>query len=147
MLIKDDKVIPQFGDVYEVGFHGIGSVQTGLRLGLVFQNNIGNEYSPNVVLLPLTTSLKKLNQPTHALLEAKKTGLPKDSMVLCENPECIPKELLGKFITKIPYWELQNVIQAYLLASSAICFLDEKSIAKVKYVATRLNNALSTTRV
>ena len=78
---------PQIGDVYLMRFGGSGSEQSGWRPGIVFQNNIGNAYSPNIIALPLTSQIKKANQPTHVILPAKETGLRKDSMVLCENPE------------------------------------------------------------
>ena len=56
---------PRIGDVYYVEFTGVGSVQNGNRPAVVFQNNVGNRYSPNVAVLPMTSKLKKSNQPTH----------------------------------------------------------------------------------
>lgn len=85
---------PQIGDVYLMQFGGSGSEQNGWRPGIVFQNNIGNAYSPNIIALPLTSQIKKANQPTHVVLPAKETGLRKDSMVLCENPERMSKDRL-----------------------------------------------------
>lgn len=65
---------PIIGDVYLINLQGIGSVQSGRRPGVVFQNNTGNAHSPNLVLLPLTTSLKKLGMPTHVLVRSSDTG-------------------------------------------------------------------------
>lgn len=56
---------PQIGEVYLMKFSGSGSEQVGWRPGLVFQNNVGNSHSPNVIALPLTSSIKKTSQPTH----------------------------------------------------------------------------------
>ena len=61
---------PRTGDVYLLDFQGDGSVQTGLRPGVVFQNNTGNAHSPNLVVLPLSTSLKKLDMPTLQIVTA-----------------------------------------------------------------------------
>ena len=85
---------PLIGEVYMVKFDGAGSVQRKYRPALVFQNNVGNRYSPNVVVLPFTSVRKKTNQPTHVLVDAKGSGMKADSMVLCENPQSIPKEML-----------------------------------------------------
>ena len=70
MLYSEQARTPQIGDVYHMYFSGDGNEQQGWRPGLVFQNNVGNKYSPNIIALPLTSSLKKLNQPTHVLLPA-----------------------------------------------------------------------------
>lgn len=53
--------VPQIGEVYLMKFGGSGSEQSGWRPGVVFQNNMGNAYSPNIIALPLTSSLKKLS--------------------------------------------------------------------------------------
>lgn len=50
---------PQIGEVYLMKFSGSGSEQVGWRPGLVFQNNVGNSFSPNIIALPLTSSIKK----------------------------------------------------------------------------------------
>ena len=124
-------MVPKIGDIYMVRFVGRNSEQTGWRPGLVFQNDIGNRYSPNVIVLPLTSSLKKLDQPTHVLVKASDTGLIRDSMVLCENPTCISKSSLGKFITHLPAKYMKQVAAASLIATSAIVYLDPDSLGKI----------------
>ena len=59
---------PRIGDVYMMRFSGSGNEQTGWRPGLVFQNNTGNYFSPNIIALPFTSSIKKSEQPTHVLV-------------------------------------------------------------------------------
>ena len=88
---------PRIGDIFMMDFHGVGSEQNGWRPGLVFQNNVGNAKSPNIIALPLTGSVKKLSQPTHVFLP-KALGLKCDSMVLCENPQRMSKGCIGAFI-------------------------------------------------
>ena len=78
--------VPRIGEIYYMLFEGRDSEQSGWRPALVFQNNVGNVHSPNLIVLPLTSSLKKQDMPTHVMLRASETGLPKDSMVICENP-------------------------------------------------------------
>lgn len=133
--------IPKIGEVYAVRFEGNGSVQSGWRPGVVFQNNIGNIHSPNVVVLPLTTSLKKRDMPTHVFIGAKDTGLARDSMVLCENPQRIPKNELGKYITTLSDSYMAQIAAASIMASGAVSYLDMQSLIRVWQQATTVNNA------
>lgn len=120
-------------------FGGSGSEQKGWRPGLVFQNNLGNQYSPNIIALPLTSSIKKSNQPTHVLLPAKETGLVKDSMVLCENPERMSKGRLGSYLVTLPEKFMSKIAIANILASSAISFIDPDVLLSVWQKALALN--------
>lgn len=130
---------PLIGEVYKVKFEGNGSVQTGYRPALVFQNNVGNRYSPNVVVLPITSAHKKLNQPTHVLVDAEGSGLRTNSMVLCENPQSISKDQLGEYVTTLPEKYMKQVAAASLLANSAISYLDISMLAILIEKATKLN--------
>lgn len=94
---------------------GSGNEQSGWRPGVVFQNNVGNAHSPNVIALPLTSSIKKTNQPTHVVVLAADTGLLRDSMVLCENPEKMSKARIGKFLTRLPDEYMKKIAAANLL--------------------------------
>ena len=130
---------PQIGDIYLMHFGGSGNAQRGWRPGLVFQNNLGNLHSPNIIALPLTSSIKKSNQPTHVVIPAEGTGLAKDSMVLCENPERMSKDRLGNYLTTIPAQYMSKVAIANLLASSAISFIDPDVLLSVWQKALALN--------
>lgn len=134
---------PEIGDVYMVDFRGSDSEQCGFRPALVFSNNRGNTHSPNVIVLPLTSSVKKQSQPTHVLLRAAETGLLKDSMVLCENPACVSKSRLKQYVTKIPTVQLRQVAEASMLATSAPAFLDLPSFARIRDLAISFNRPLS----
>lgn len=130
---------PQIGDIYLMHFGGSGNEQKGWRPGLVFQNNLGNQHSPNIIALPLTSSIKKSNLPTHVFVPSEGTGLVKDSIVLCENPERMSKERLGNYLTKLPDEYMSKVAVANLLASSAISFVDPDVLLSVWQKALALN--------
>lgn len=134
---------PRIGDVYLMRFTGTGSEQVGWRPGVVFQNNVGNAHSPNVIALPMTTSLKKLGQPTHVLLNAAANGLRRDSVVLCENPERVSKERLGEYLTSLPHSEMARIAAANLLATAAIAYLDADRLAELREEAATLNGMAS----
>lgn len=130
---------PRIGDVFTVNFNGEGHVQSGLRPAVIIQNNVGNVHSPNVIVLPLTSQMKKRNMPTHVLLKASESKLPRDSIVLCENPMTIPKSKLENFITELPEKCMEKIAVAHILSTSAIAFLDMDSIQELMDRATQLN--------
>lgn len=129
---------PKIGEIYLVYFDGSGNEQKGFRPGLVFQNNVGNEHSPNLIVLPLTSALKKTNQPTHVFIP-KEVGIRKDSMVLCENPKCMSKYKLGEYITTLPEEYMAQVAVGNILSSSAIAFIDPDLLMSVWQKALALN--------
>lgn len=131
----------QIGDVYLIKFDGDEHEQTGVRPGLVFQNNVGNMFSPNIIVLPLTSSVKKLNDniPTHVRLRACDTGLKRDSVVLCENPTVISKSKCGAFLTRIPDKYMTEVAVGNLIATSAISFISPSMFQEVWNKCVSLN--------
>lgn len=139
MTMKNEERAPKIGEVYMMRFEGTGNEQSGWRPALVFQNNIGNTYSPNVILLPLTSKLKKSNQPTHVVVPAEGTGLARDSMVLCENPVSVSKDKLGRYLTTLPDEYMSRIAEAHLLATSAIAFINPAVILALRERAAKLN--------
>lgn len=137
--MRSDDRTPKIGEVYMMKFEGCDSEQSGWRPALIFQNNTGNAYSPNVIVLPLTSKLKKANQPTHVFVPANGTGLARDSMVLCENPTSVSKGKLGKYLTTIPNEYMSRIAQANILATSAIAFIDPGLILSIWDKASKLN--------
>lgn len=134
---KDD--VPRIGDVYLINFDGSGSEQNGWRPGVIFQNNTGNNHSPNVIALPMTSSLKKLSQPTHVLVSSNEAGLIRDSVVLCENPECVSKTKMGKYLTTLSDEYMQKITEANLIATGAIAFLDIETITTIQHRVALMN--------
>ncbi|MCM3270872.1 type II toxin-antitoxin system PemK/MazF family toxin [Paenibacillus elgii] len=74
----------------------IGSEQGGFRPLLVIQNNIGNRFSPTVIVACMSTADKNKKRekklPTHVQLSAEKHGLEYDTTVFCEQLRTIDKE-------------------------------------------------------
>ena len=134
---------PMIGDIFMMKFCGTGSEQSGWRPGLVFQNNKGNAHSPNIIALPLTSSIKKRNQPTHVFIRASESGLKYDSMVLCENPERMSKENIGRYITTLSNYYMSQIAEASLIATSAISFISPNRLTKIWEIAASLNNNLT----
>ena len=122
---------PRLGDIYLMSFSGVGSEQKGVRPGVIFQNDIGNDRSPNVIALPLTTRIKNLTQPTHVLLPAEKYNLLADSLVLCENPQRMSKSRLLKYLGALEEEDIKSIAIGNILSSSAIALLSEEELLNV----------------
>lgn len=91
-------MIVKRGDVYYADLSPIvGSEQGGVRPVLVLQNDIGNKYSPTVIVSAITSKTGKMKLPTHIPLESD-SGLSKNSMVLLEQIRTIDKMRLKEKI-------------------------------------------------
>lgn len=83
------------GDVYFADLSPVrGSEQGGQRPVLIVQNNVGNKYSPTVIIAAITAKIAKAKLPTHVEVEASKVGLIKDSVILLEQVRTIDKSRL-----------------------------------------------------
>lgn len=132
----------RIGDVYLINFSGIDHEQCGIRPGVVFQNNTGNIYSPNIIALPLTSSVKKLNDelPTHVKVYSDDSGLIKDSVVLCENPVIVSKNRCRNFLTTLPMKYMREIAIANLIATSALSFIEPDGIFDLIQKCVSLNS-------
>ena len=72
----------------------VGSEQGGVRPVIVVQNDMGNKYSPTIIVVPVTSQLKKSKLPTHVALSGNKFGLSKNSVALLEQLRTIDKRRL-----------------------------------------------------
>lgn len=50
----------------------VGSEQGGVRPVLIIQNNIGNRFSPTVIVAAITAQIQKAKLPTHVEIDAEK---------------------------------------------------------------------------
>ena len=78
----------------------VGSEQGGHRPVLIIQNDIGNKYAPTVIAAVITSRHTKANLPTHVWLNAE-CGLPKESMVECEQVRTLDKRRLKGFMGQV----------------------------------------------
>jgi len=77
-----------------------GCEQAGARPVLIIQNDVGNYFSPTVIVAALTDA-KKRYMPTHVNIKAQ-LGLYKDSTVLLEQIRTIDKKKVKKFVCTLP---------------------------------------------
>lgn len=90
------------GDLFYILIDGaVGSEQKGYRPAVIVQNNIGNQFSPTTIIVPLTKKINnKPNLPTHIILEAS-NYIEYDSVVLTEQIRTIDKSRLKEKIGHI----------------------------------------------
>ena len=86
----------------------VGSEQGGLRPVLIIQNDIGNRYSPTVIGAVITSRKTKANLPTHIWLNSE-CGLPKESMVECEQVRTLDKKRLKDFMGQVSEEVMQEI--------------------------------------
>jgi mRNA interferase MazF len=102
------------GDIYLANLNPFkGSEQGGTRPVLVLSNDIGNFYSTLITIAPITSQLKKVEQPTHVLLENVR-GLSSESMVCLEQIHAIDKLRILKYLGKISKEQMSAVEDAAL---------------------------------
>jgi mRNA interferase MazF len=105
------------GDVYYADLSPvIGSEQGGVRPVLVLQNNVGNKYSPTIIISAITSQINKSKLPTHIEINATEFGLSKDSVVLLEQIRTIDKKRLREKIGHLDD-ELMNQVNEALQIS------------------------------
>ncbi|RBP44785.1 mRNA interferase MazF [Garciella nitratireducens] len=83
------------GDVFYADLSPVvGSEQGGVRPVLVIQNDVGNKYSPTIIISAITSQINKAKLPTHIEISASEFGLSKDSVILLEQIRTIDKRRL-----------------------------------------------------
>ena len=83
------------GDLYYADLTPvIGCEQGGVRPVLVIQNDIGNRYSPTVIVAAVTSRIGKHALPTHVPVAPNHYGLKEHSIVLLEQVRTIDKKRL-----------------------------------------------------
>ncbi len=69
----------------------LGSEQVKTRPCLVVQEDISNQFSPNTIIAPITSSIPDKYYPTVVVISPRESGLPKESAVLCSQIRTISK--------------------------------------------------------
>ena len=105
------------GEIYYADLSPVlGSEQGGVRPVLIIQNDIGNKYSPTVIVSAITSKLYKAKLPTHISLDAETFGLNKDSIILLEQIRTIDKLRLKEKICELNENKMKEVDNALLIS-------------------------------
>lgn len=110
---KNRRMLIKRGDVFYANLSPvIGSEQGGSRPVLILQNDIGNKYSPTIIVAAITAQISKGKLPTHIELKADKCKLERDSVVLLEQLRTIDKKRLRNKITTLDNTIMKSVDEA-----------------------------------
>ena len=101
------------GDIYYADLgQGIGSEQYGMRPVLIIQNDMGNKYSPTVIVAAITSRLDKTMLPTHVCISSQESGLPLRSIVLLEQIKTIDKSRLTQRVGNLDTKSMERINHA-----------------------------------
>lgn len=110
----------QRGDVFSVDFEPVrGSEQGKLQPALVIQNDIGNRYSPTVIVAAITSrgrSRFDVNVP----IKAPEGGLTSDSVVLLNQIRTVDKSRLGRYWGRVSAQTMEQVNEAIKISLGLI---------------------------
>ena len=97
------------GDIYYASLDPIvGSEQNGTRPVVIIQNDIGNKYSPTVLVAPLTSRVKsKPHLPTHVLVKSE--HIKHNSIVLLEQIRVLDKSRLISYVDTLTKEEIKKL--------------------------------------
>nr|WP_294487854.1 type II toxin-antitoxin system PemK/MazF family toxin [uncultured Anaerosporobacter sp.] len=112
----------------------VGCEQGGIRPVLIIQNNIGNRYSPTVIVAAITSRTGKQYLPTHIGLDEPQNGLRQNSLVLLEQVRTIDRSRLRDYIGTLADRQLRQVDEA--LAVSFGLELAEEPVQEIEPVLT-----------
>ncbi|MBT2722210.1 type II toxin-antitoxin system endoribonuclease NdoA [Bacillus sp. ISL-46] len=116
-------MIVKRGDVYFADLSPVvGSEQGGVRPVLVIQNDIGNRFSPTVIVAAITAQIQKAKLPTHVEIDAKRYGFERDSVILLEQIRTIDKQRLTDKITHLDDEMMEKVYEALQVSLGLIEF-------------------------
>ncbi|MDH6364883.1 mRNA interferase MazF [Enterococcus sp. PF1-24] len=105
------------GDIYYADLSPvIGSEQGGVRPVLVIQNNLGNHFSPTIIVAAITAKMAKPKLPTHIGIHADSRGIARDSVVLLEQIRTIDKSRLREKVCQLDKTTMLSVNQALLIS-------------------------------
>lgn len=105
------------GDIYYADLSPVvGSEQGGIRPVIILQNDVGNKYSPTVIVAAITSQINKAKLPTHVEISSEAYGLNKDSVVLLEQVRTLDKRRLKEKIGHMTEEDILKVDEALIIS-------------------------------
>ncbi|MGG7162858.1 type II toxin-antitoxin system PemK/MazF family toxin [Clostridium ihumii] len=105
------------GDIFYADLSPVvGSEQGGVRPVIIIQNDIGNRYSPTVIVAAITSQINKAKLPTHVEISSEEYGLNKDSVVLLEQIRTLDKRRLKEKIGHMTKEDMEKVNTSLMLS-------------------------------
>lgn len=104
---------PRYGDIYEVNLDPVVGSETGKRRpASIVSNDINNEYSQTVTVLPITGQPAQKQYPFEVLIPKGVAGLTVDSRIKANQIRTVDKRRLVSFKGSLPSQYLPQVEKA-----------------------------------
>lgn len=87
-----------------------GAEMGGRRPVLIISNNKGNEHGQVVLVTPISSTLRRIDLPSHVYLG--KEIMPRESLVMVEHMKSLDKTRLSDFVTTLDTEHLLKVERA-----------------------------------
>jgi len=98
------------GDVFLANLgSSSGHEQEGIRPVILCQNDLLNNVSQTVIVIPLTTNLRRADIPGCILIRKGEGGIKSDSIALCYQIRVLDKNRLIKQLGKLPEISIREV--------------------------------------
>lgn len=89
-------------------------IQGGIRPCVIVSNNIGNRFASIYMVMPLTTVIKKEDQPTHAVVYRDGMNcLLSDSMLLAEQMRVVSGDVIKEKLGVLSNADIDKVESVY----------------------------------
>ncbi|MGV8120627.1 MAG: type II toxin-antitoxin system PemK/MazF family toxin [Candidatus Xenobiia bacterium LiM19] len=103
---------PRRGDLFLINLDPVkGSEQGGVRPALVIQNDVGNEFSPVVIIAAISSQIKRLYD-VHVLIAPPEGNLDKESIVLLNQIRTVDKSRLTRKLGSLSTATMKRVERA-----------------------------------
>lgn len=100
------------GDIFSVDFEPVcGSEQGKVRPALVIQNDIGNRYSPTIIVAAITTG-NYSRFDVNVVIKAPEGGLANDSIILLNQIRTIDRTRLSRYWGRVSPQTMEQVDEA-----------------------------------
>lgn len=118
------------GEIYYADLSPIvGSEQGGVRPVLVISNDLGNYFSPTVIVAAVTAKMEKSKLPTHIDIEKTPKGLDKDSVILLEQIRTIDKTRLKERVCVLEEETMEKANEALKVSVGIDVVVNEKGLS------------------
>ncbi len=121
------------GDLYYADLTPVtGSEQGGVRPVLMIQNDIGNRFSPTVIVAAVTSRQDKHPLPTHVSISPNHCGLKESSVVLLEQLRTIDRVRLREYIGRLTEQDMKQVDHALRISIGLSLVENNEAVEEAK---------------
>lgn len=121
------------GDLYYADLTPVtGSEQGGVRPVLMIQNDIGNRFSPTVIVAAVTSRQDKHPLPTHVSISPNHCGLKESSIVLLEQLRTIDRVRLREYIGRLTEQDMKQVDHALRISIGLSLVENNEAVEEAK---------------